>query len=226
MENHCGLAADCHTNYLDTMKPTLINKRFRYVNWGVTNILIGINFVVFCLTEFIFPRLTYTLALVPSYVLYGHYYWQFITYMFVHGSISHFLFNMLSLYIFGIAVERRVGSKEFLLYYLLTGTLCGVGSYGLYYLANTNVVLLGSSGAIYALLVLFSVLYPRAVIYVFGLIPVAAPLLIVLYFVIELMSGLFISDGVAHMTHLLGLVFGFLYIIIRMRMNPLKEWRR
>ena len=104
MENHCGLAADCHTNYLDTMKPTLINKRFRYVNWGVTNILIGINFVVFCLTEFVFPRLTYTLALVPSYVLYGHYYWQFITYMFVHGSISHFLFNMLSLYIYGTAV--------------------------------------------------------------------------------------------------------------------------
>ena len=146
--------------------------------------------------------------------------------MFTHGSVSHLLFNMLSLYIFGTAVERRVGSKEFLLYYMLTGTLCGLASYGVYYLANTNVVLLGSSGAIYALLMLFSVLYPRAVIYVFGIIPVPAPVLIILYFVIELFSGMMSFDGVAHMTHLFGLVFGLLYILIRMRLNPLREWRR
>ena len=114
---------------------------------------------------------------------------------------------MLSLYIFGTAVERRIGSREFTLYYLLCGTLCGVASYAMYYLANTNVVLLGASGAIYALLILFSALYPRAVIYVFGIIPVQAPLLIIIYFVIELAGGLFSYDGVAHMTHLFGLLF-------------------
>lgn len=208
------------------MRNTIINKRFRYTYTNMTAILIGINFAVFCLTYFLFPRLTYTLAMVPSYVLYRHYYWQFVTYMFTHGSISHLVFNMLSLYIFGSAVERRVGSREFLLYYLLTGTLSGIASYAMYYLANTNVVLLGSSGAIYALLILFSVLYPRAVIYVFGIIPVQAPLLIILYFVIELFSGIMSYDGVAHMTHLFGLLFGLLYIVVRMRMNPLREWRR
>lgn len=208
------------------MKNTIINRKFVYTYNNVTAILVAVNIAVFFLTYFLFPRLTYTLALVPSSVYYGHSYWQFVTYMFTHGSISHLLFNMLSLYIFGTAVERRVGSKEFLLYYMLTGTLCGFASYGVYYLANTNVVLMGASGAIYALLMLFSVLYPRAVIYVFGIIPVPAPVLIILYFVIELFSGMMSFDGVAHMTHLFGLVFGLLYILIRMRLNPLKEWRR
>lgn len=208
------------------MRSTIINRRFRYTYSNVTTILVVINFIVFCLTQFLMPSLTYYLALVPRYILYRHWYWQFLTYMFVHGSVSHFLFNMLSLYIFGTAVERRIGSREFTLYYLLCGTLCGVASYAMYYLANTNVVLLGASGAIYALLILFSALYPRAVIYVFGIIPVQAPLLIIIYFVIELAGGLFSYDGVAHMTHLFGLLFGLIYMLVRMRINPLREWRR
>ena len=208
------------------MRNTILNRKFPYSYWNVTSIFIAINFIMFCLTGFLFPSLKYIFSLVPSYILYRHYYWQFLTYMFTHATVSHFIFNMLSLYIFGTAVERRVGSREFLLYYLLTGVLSGVASYAMFYVANTNTVLLGASGAIYALLMLFSVLYPRSVIYVFGLIPVQAPLLIILYFIIELISGLIAHDGVAHMTHLSGLVFGLLYIIIRMRMNPLREWRR
>lgn len=208
------------------MRNTILNRKFHYSYWNVTSIFIAINFIMFCLTGFLFPSLKYIFSLVPSYILYRHYYWQFLTYMFTHATVSHFIFNMLSLYIFGTAVERRVGSREFLLYYLLTGVLSGVASYAMFYVANTNTVLLGASGAIYALLMLFSVLYPKSVIYVFGLIPVQAPLLIILYFIIELISGLTAHDGVAHMTHLSGLVFGLLYIIIRMRMNPLREWRK
>ncbi len=208
------------------MRNTILNRKFPYSYWNVTSIFIAINFIMFCLTGFLFPSLKYIFSLVPSYILYRHYYWQFLTYMFTHATVSHFIFNMLSLYIFGTAVERRIGSREFILYYLLTGVLSGVASYAMFYMANTNTVLLGASGAIYALLMLFSVLYPRSVIYVFGLIPVQAPLLIILYFIIELISGLTAHDGVAHMTHLSGLVFGLLYIVVRMRMNPLKEWRR
>lgn len=208
------------------MRNTILNRKFPYSYWNVTSIFIAINFIMFCLTGFLFPSLKYIFSLVPSYILYRHYYWQFLTYMFTHATVSHFIFNMLSLYIFGTAVERRIGSREFLLYYLLTGVLSGVASYAMFYMANTNTVLLGASGAIYALLMLFSVLYPRSVIYVFGLIPVQAPVLIILYFIIELISGLTAHDGVAHMTHLSGLVFGLLYIVIRMRMNPLREWRR
>ena len=183
------------------MRNTILNRKFHYSYWNVTSIFIAINFIMFCLTGFLFPSLKYIFSLVPSYILYRHYYWQFLTYMFTHAT-------------------------EFILYYLLTGVLSGVASYAMFYMANTNTVLLGASGAIYALLMLFSVLYPRSVIYVFGLIPVQAPLLIILYFIIELISGLTAHDGVAHMTHLSGLVFGLLYIVVRMRMNPLKEWRR
>ena len=210
--------------YFLSMKNNILNRRFRYTYSNVAIILIVINFIVFCLTEFLFPRLVYTLALVPSSVLYNHTYWQFVTYMFTHANVSHILFNMLALYIFGTACERRVGSKEFLLFYMLTGVLSGIASYISFYLSNTNVILLGASGAIYAVMLLFSVLYPRAVVYVFGLIPMRAPVLVVVYFFIEFFSQLAVNDGVAHMTHLFGLLFAFLYIVIRMNVNPFKVW--
>ncbi len=207
------------------MGKNILNRKFRYSYNNVTMILIGINFVVFCLTNFLFPRLEYYLAMVPSFVLYRGYYWQFLTYMFTHASMSHLFFNMLSLYIFGTECERRIGSKEFLLFYLLTGVLSGIASYFSYYFANTNVVLLGASGAVYGIMLLFSVLFPRARVYVFGLIPMSAPVLVIVSFCIELISNS-AMDGVAHMTHLFGLLFALLYIMIRMRLNPLREWSR
>jgi membrane associated rhomboid family serine protease len=208
------------------MKDSILNRRMRYTYTHVTETLIIINVLVFLLTEFIYPRSVYYLAMIPSFVLHG-YVWQLFTYMFVHGGFSHILFNMLGLYIFGSMVERRIGSKEFLLFYLLTGTLSGVFSFVAYLLAGTNVVLLGASGALYAVMLLFSVLYPYAVVYVFGLLPIRAPLLVVIYFLFELfsqMSGA--NGGASHLTHLGGLLFAYIYCLIRLRLNPLQEWRR
>ena len=75
------------------------------------------------------------------------------------------------------------------------------------------------------LMLLFSVIYPRAVILVFGIIPVRAPVLVIIYFLIELFSGVgAYGGGVAHMTHLFGLVFAYLYCVIRMRINVWKAW--
>ncbi len=208
---------------LESMRNTILNRKFKYTDSNVTTILIVINFVVFALTYFLFPRLKIYLGMVPSLVYYKHYYWQFFTYMFTHANITHLIFNMLSLYIFGRAVEHRVGSREFLLYYLLVGTLSGIASYCMYYLTGTNVILVGASGAIYGLLILFAVLYPYAVILVFGIIPVKAPLLVAIYFFISLFSG-FSASSTAHLTHLFGLVFGFLYILIRLKINPFSVW--
>ncbi|MGI5910363.1 MAG: rhomboid family intramembrane serine protease [Sphaerochaetaceae bacterium] len=208
------------------MKDSILNRRMRYTYTHVTETLIIINVLVFLLTEFIYPRSVYYLAMIPSFVLHG-YVWQLFTYMFVHGGFSHILFNMLGLYIFGSMVERRIGSKEFLLFYLLTGTLSGVFSFVAYLLAGTNVVLLGASGALYAVMLLFSVLYPYAVVYVFGVLPIRAPLLVVIYFLFELfsqMSGA--NGGVSHLTHLGGLLFAYIYCLVRLRLNPLQEWRR
>lgn len=209
-----------------SMKDSLLNRKFRYTYENVTLKLIIANVLVYMLMMVV-PKAYGVLALVPGYVLYKYWYWQFLTYMFVHANFTHILFNMLGLFMFGTAVERRIGSKEFLCFYLLTGTLSGVFSYVSYLIAGTNVVLVGASGAIYAVLLAFAVLYPSARILVFGIIPVQAPLLIGIYTVMELfnqVSGT--SGGVAHLTHLAGFGFAYLYFIFRLRINPLDEWRR
>ncbi len=152
--------------------------------------MVIINVLVYLVTSMVYPRLTYYIAMIPSLVLRG-YLWQPFTYMFVHGGFSHLLFNMLSLFIFGSMVERRIGSKEFLLFYLLTGLFSGIISFFSYYLAGTNVILVGASGAIYGVLLMFAVFYPYSVIFVFGLIPIRAPILVILYALIELSSHVF-----------------------------------
>ena len=208
------------------MKNSLLNRKFRYSYSNVAITLIIINAAVYLLTM-LSPQLYTVLAMIPSYILYKHWYWQFLTYMFVHGSFSHILFNMLGLFMFGIPVERRIGSKEFLLFYLLTGTLSGVFSYISYYIAGTNVVLVGASGAIYAVLFAFAVLYPYARIFVFGILPVKAPILVVAYTALEIYNQVLgTSSGVAHLTHLAGFGFALLYFLFRLHINPLEEWRR
>lgn len=207
--------------------PSIINRRFKdntYKNF--TLVIVVINAILYLVTEFINPRATIYLAMIPSLVLRG-WLWQFVTYMFVHSGFSHILFNMLSLYIFGSMVEKRIGSKEFLLFYLLTGTLSGVVSFVSYVLAGTNVILVGASGAIYGVLLMFAVFFPYSVIYVFGILPVRAPILVIVYALIELYSQVFGRGGnIAHLAHLSGLVIAYLYCRIRMRINPFDVFKR
>ena len=200
------------------MRNTIINRRFKYNFVNVSAILIIINVACFIL-ENIFQALPYYLSMVPIYIHFRHWYWQFFTYMFSHVSFWHLFSNMLGLFIFGVIVERNVGSKEFLLYYLLTGTAAGVASYFSYlYSGSVFTVVLGASGALYAVMLLFAVLFPSAVVYVFGIIPMRAPVLVLVYFLIDFF-GQFRSDGTAHLVHLSGLLFGLLYIMIRMKIN-------
>ena len=207
--------------------PTVLNRRFKdgkYRHFAIKIIIL--NALVYLLTDFLWPRAFYYLAMIPSFVLHGYVY-QLFTYMFVHGSFNHILFNMLSLLIFGTMVEKRIGSKEFLLFYLLTGLFSGIASFISYYLSGSNVVLVGASGAIYGVLLLFAVFYPYSVIFVFGIIPIRSPLLVIIYALIELYSQVFGRGGnVAHLTHLSGLLFAYLYCRIRMRVNPIEVFKR
>ena len=205
------------------MRNTIINRRFKYNFVNVSAILIIVNVACFIL-ENIFQALPYYLSMVPIYIHFRHWYWQFFTYMFSHVSFWHLFSNMLGLFIFGVIVERNVGSKEFLLYYLLTGTAAGVASYFSYlYSGSVFTVVLGASGALYAVMLLFAVLFPSAVVYVFGIIPIRAPVLVLVYFLIDFF-GQFRADGTAHLVHLYGLLFGLIYILVRMRINPLRSW--
>jgi len=146
--------------------------------------------------------------------------------MFLHNDMTHIIFNMLALVFFGIAVEKSLGSKELLLYYLLCGTLSGFSSLFIYTYFGINVLLMGASGAVFSILLLYAVVFPRSKIFIWGIIPVPAPVLVLLYSIIELGSQFFsVSSGIAHLTHLSGFVTGYLYIVIRMGIHPLKIWK-
>jgi membrane associated rhomboid family serine protease len=199
-----------------------LRRPFRYSNGGLSLYLIGANVLVFA-AGYLLPGLPDLLALDPGLLLQGMF-WQPLTYMFAHGSISHLLFNMLGLLFFAPQVERELGSREFLLFYLLTGVLSGLLSFGLYLATGTAVALLGASGPVFAVLLAFAVLFPRAEIYVFGILPVRAPILVALYALMELVDQVFGFGGsVAHLTHLSALLFAWLYFVVRLGVNP---WRR
>ncbi|MBO4732776.1 MAG: rhomboid family intramembrane serine protease [Spirochaetaceae bacterium] len=214
------------------MSSDLIHKPFKYSYNNVTLGLIIANIVLYLITNLL-PQLMSILALNVVYIINSHAYWQFFTYMFVHGSFMHVFFNMLSLFIFGFSVERSLGSKEFLLFYFLSGIFCGIVSFFVYLLAAKSgytiayyIRLLGASGAIYSIMLAYAVIFPRSVIYLFGIVPIPAPLLILLFVVQEVFNQVTNSQsGVAHFTHLAGLLFAWLYFVIRMRVNPWKVWK-
>lgn len=205
------------------VRNTVINRQFKYTYHNAWLYIALVNVLVYIAFQ-VFPDLVYYISLVPLYVHFRHFYWQFFTYMFSHASFWHLFSNMLALFVFGNVIEKIIGTREFVLFYFLTGTLSGVASYLTYwYTGMYYTVILGASGAIYALLFLFSVLFPTAVVLLFGIIPMRAPLLVLLYFLIEFIS-MFRTDGTAHLVHLYGLLFAILYSTIRMRMNPLRRW--
>jgi len=197
----------------------------RYTFYNASFYIIGVNILLFLLTN-TSPRSLAYLALNPLAVTYRNMYWQFLTYMFVHGGISHILFNMLGLFFFGSHVERRMGSNEFLLFYLSTGVLAGIFSFVVYVLTGaTNVYLLGASGAVYAVLLAYATYYPDSTIYVMGIIPVKAPILVLGFTGLAVFSQLFsFNNGVAHLAHLAGFGFAFLYFVVRFGINPIQAF--
>ena len=200
-----------------------IRKPFRYRYDNTVLFLIGINVLVYVMQR-INPQLTSYLALNPWNIIKHGFYWQFVSYMFAHGGLSHILFNMLALFLFGSQVERRMGSKEFLVYYLSTGILAGVLSFVIYWLTGSyGVFLLGASGAIFAVQLAYATLFPDAVIYLWGILPLKAPVMVLGFTALEVFSSVTgFRSGVAHLTHLGGFAFGWLYFLVRLGANPWK----
>jgi membrane associated rhomboid family serine protease len=206
----------------------ILRKPFRYRFSSYCFAIVAVNVAVYALTLF-FSRLVYILALNVRYIVRGKMFWQFVTYMFVHDSrsLTHIIFNMLGLLFFGVNVERAIGSKEFVLFYFVSGILCGIISFGVYYISGEYYVfLMGASGAIYALLLAYAVIFPRSRIFIWGILPIPAPLLVLIYAGIALFSQMTgRGGGVAHLTHLAGFVAAWLYLRIRMGIKPLQVWK-
>ena len=203
-----------------------IRTPFRYRYDNVVLWLIGINVLLYVAMYYLgFRNLIYFMSMIPRMVVARGWVWTFVSYMFVHGGLSHILFNMFALFIFGVHVERYMGSREFLLFYFVTGTLAGVFSFFAYYLTGSfNVILMGASGAVFAVNLAYAVLFPDSIIYLWGILPLRAPIMVLGFTALELISSIFRpNSGVAHLTHLAGFGFAWLYFIIRFGINP---WQR
>jgi membrane associated rhomboid family serine protease len=156
------------------------------------------------------------LALAPRAVVYHFAFWQLFTYLFLHGGISHLLFNMLSLWMFGSMLEQDWGTRRFLKYYFL----CGVGA-GLCdvvvnaALGNWGTRTIGASGAIYGLLLAFGVLYPNQTVLMNFLFPIKAKYLVMIYGAIALLSAFGTNSGVSNIAHLGGMLFGYMYLKVK-----------
>lgn len=213
-----------------------LRKPFRYTFFNATLYLIIINVIVFFLCSLgikvQIKGINFDLQrfLSANYIVMKlfKFYWQTFTYMFVHADITHLIFNMIGLLCFGYGVEKAIGSKEFLLFYLFCGLMDGIISILVY--ANTGrymVWLMGASGAIYAVLFAYAVIFPRNKIFIWGIIPVPAPILVLAYAVIEFLSqaGFRPGDNVAHLTHLAGFALAWLYLFVRMGVNPIRIWK-
>ena len=164
--------------------------------------------------------------------------YQFVTYMFLHGGLTHIIFNMFALWMFGSVIERVWGPKKFIFYYIVCGIGAGVAqeivqyaNYAIEGLAayqyvnvggvqmTTNAYInlwttIGASGAVYAILLAFGMIFPNERLFIIPFpFPIKAKWLIVGYIAIELFSAMSgPGDGVAHMAHLGGMLFGFLLI--------------
>jgi membrane associated rhomboid family serine protease len=211
------------------MKRSLIQRPIPYRYYNVTIVLLVINIAVY-MFGFLFPRLYTYLALTPYLVVKARAIWQIVTYMFVHSprGIGHILFNMLALFLFGTQVERRLGSTEFLLYYMISGVGAGLATLAVnWYTGMALVPVVGASGAIFGLLLAYATLFPDSRLFIFGLLPLRAPVAVLLFTALELffmITGT--RSGVAHLTHLAGLLFGYMYFILRFGINPIKVFIR
>ena len=147
------------------------------------------------------------LAFVPSDALLRP--WTLVTYMFVHASTTHILFNMLSLYFFGPRVEERLGSRRFIILYFLSGISGAILSM----IFAPYAPIVGASGAVFGIMLAFAKFWPTAEIYIMGILPIQARVAVLLMAGISLWSGLGGSrSGVADFAHLGGFVGGWLYL--------------
>jgi membrane associated rhomboid family serine protease len=137
--------------------------------------------------------------------------WTLFTYMFVHAGLLHLAANMLVLYLFGTAVEARMGSRQFFVFYLYCGAGAALFALGLSQLTPL-VPFIGASGAVMGVALAFAAYWPDADVMVFPIpIPIKARTLIIVLALIDLVLARVTADGIAHEAHLGGLLFGWLY---------------
>ena len=147
--------------------------------------------------------------------------WTFLSYMFVHQGLWHLTFNMLGLYLFGTAVEQRMGSRSFLFFYLFCGIGAAVLSLGLSGFLTIH-PFLGASGAVLGVALAFAMLWPDAEILLFPIpVPIRVRSLVTVVAAGSLFAALiFRNSGVAHIAHLGGMLFAYMFFRVQALSHP------
>ena len=202
--------------------PRPYNVSYSFGPGGITpavKALLAANIGMF-VAELLYPALVPLLGLAPRAVLGAGWLWQPVTYMFLHhtGGFGHILFNMLALWMFGVELERLWGTVFFLKFYFVSGigaalttiivSLLPFSFSSGVYLATT----VGASGALYGLLLAYAYYYPDRPILMFLLFPIPAKYFVMILGAIAFLSSIAGGSGVAHATHLGGLIAGYLYL--------------
>jgi membrane associated rhomboid family serine protease len=137
--------------------------------------------------------------------------WQPITYMFMHGGVWHVAINMFVLWMFGSELETIWGRNEFLKYYFVTGV--GAGIIWLFFnIGGSSAILIGASGAVYGILMAYGMIFPNRTVYVYFLFPVKVKWFVLFIGAIAFISSMGTSSNISHLTHLSGMLIGYLYL--------------
>jgi membrane associated rhomboid family serine protease len=164
-------------------------------------------------------------------VVWGGQVWRLLTHAFCHDrySLFHILLNMLCLYWFGGTLETMYGGREFLLFYLTAAVVAALAFVGLDLYTGSSIPAIGASGAVMAVMMLYTMHFPHQTILIFWVLPVEMRWVMALYAIWDLhpvllaLAGDRYFTGVAHAAHLGGLVFGFLYAHYQWRLEPLLD---
>ena len=192
-------------------KPTLFTNAIK--------VLVSVNFGIFVLQTLsnaeglFFPLF----GLVPRMVWSELMIWQPFTYLFFHGGIWHVLINMFVLWMFGSELERLWGKSHFLKFYFVTGV--GSGLLTMLFSLQSMTPIVGASGAVYGVLLAYGFTYPNRQIYLYGIIPIKSIWFVIGIGMIAFMSSFNNISQVSHITHLSGMLIGYL-----MLKRPV-EWR-
>ena len=185
----------------------------------VTRLLIA-NVAMFFLIQAV-PAIGPPLVLVPRAVLIRP--WTPITYMFLHAGFGHLAFNMLGLYFFGPRLELRLGGRKFLVLYFLSG----ITGAALSFIFTPSAAIIGASGGVFGVFLGFAMYWPRERVFIFGILPMEAWVLVTIMTVMALFGGFTSArGGIAHFAHLGGFLGAFGYLKYLDRASPARRFKR
>jgi membrane associated rhomboid family serine protease len=168
--------------------------------------------------------LNHYFGLIPAYFAGRFWLWQAVTYLFIHADFWHFFFNALMLWMLGRTIEPEMGSRKFLLYFLLCGAAAALLTAA--WSPASPVPVIGASGAVYGLLGAFAFLYPEATVNLYFIFPMSARTMAILLGAVEFVMTLSRTGSkISSVTHLGGLAAGLLWLWAerRWRERPVYE---